>query len=323
MWKFISVVVPVYNPRKGYLEQCIESLLQLDYPNDRYEIIVVNDGSSNFCAKQFRSSLFTGSEVNIKFYTQVHQGVAVARNTGIQLAQGDLVAFTDSDCVADPGWLKAFSICFDDPMVGGVGGTTLSFSSQNYIEEYCDFFGSLRTPVLNNGDIAYLISANACWKKDILDEVAGFSERYEYFAKKGIIILGYTDLELSHKVMKRGYCLRFCQNAIIYHKHKRTLRERIRQFYNYGAGSAFLNFISERRILIPGRYQVMHPPSLWRIFLAVLQKFLTMLLQPFTYDVEKMRLDQRLVYPIFDFIQQVAFIAGYSSLYKRLKDVKD
>ena len=94
----LSIIVPVYNVA-DYLPKCLDSLLAQDLPQNEYEIIVVNDGStdnSGNIAQQYADKY-----ANITLINQANQGLSGARNTGIKCAKGDYIQFVDSDDYVD------------------------------------------------------------------------------------------------------------------------------------------------------------------------------------------------------------------------------
>ncbi len=112
---FVSVVVPAYNSA-AFLPRCLGSLFAQSYPMERYEIILVDDGSTDEtgeCARQL-GERWAGA---LRVISKANGGPASARNAGIRAATGDLVAFTDSDCIADPDWVERLVAALrDDPM---------------------------------------------------------------------------------------------------------------------------------------------------------------------------------------------------------------
>ena len=92
---FVSVIVPVLNSEKT-IERCITSLLDQDYPMDKYEIIFVDNGSTDHTLK-----ILNNFNKNIKILKEPIESSYRARNKGIMNTKGDIIAFTDSDCVAD------------------------------------------------------------------------------------------------------------------------------------------------------------------------------------------------------------------------------
>ena len=123
----VSVVIPVYN-RKDFIRQCLESVLKQDL-NEDYEVIVVDDGSTDGTAeilKEFSSRV-------ILHFNKTNQGVSCSRNLGVKLSRGTFVAMTDSDCIADPHWLSQLLKPFDqDENIMIVGGRVSDISGNNY-----------------------------------------------------------------------------------------------------------------------------------------------------------------------------------------------
>jgi len=112
---FISVVIPAYNEEK-YLPACLQALRQQTYPADRYEIIVVDNASTDRTAQIARSF---GARV---IYEPV-KGIAWARQAGFEAATGQIIASTDADTVVPPFWLKRIAMHFERmPHLGGVCG---------------------------------------------------------------------------------------------------------------------------------------------------------------------------------------------------------
>ncbi len=322
MSRFISVVLPVFNAPHNHLAPCLDSLLQIDYPKDSYEIIIIDDGSTNDVTNTIIKSFSLSEKNRLLYYRYPNKGTAVARNHGIAVARGELVAFTDADCVVDSNWLQAFDNAFKDPLLCGVGGLTLSFSVRTYVEQYCDYFGSLRTPIYRNNRVYHIIGVNSCWRSEALKKVGGFNKQYEYFAEKGIVVRGYTDLELSRRLAVCGYRLGYVPTAIVYHQHRRNLRSRIRQFYHYGAGGAFLYYISRYKLSKLGRYDPGYPPRLLQIMVLLIREAAMLPFRPLLYCDKRMRIDQRFSFPIFDYLQRVAFCFGFYKLHRQLINLK-
>jgi len=99
VWPLVSVVVPVYNGER-YIEDCLRSILEQDYP--ALEVIVVDDGSSDATESQVRAL----DDPRVQFHRQANAGSAVARNRGVECAQGEFIAFNDSDDLWAPHRLK-------------------------------------------------------------------------------------------------------------------------------------------------------------------------------------------------------------------------
>ena len=129
----VSVIVPVYNGERT-IRDCIESLLHLNYPSDRYEIIIVDNDSTDATATLVQ-------KYPVKYVLENScRARATARNAGARIATGDLLAFIDADCVADPLWLKeSVSFLVSHKEIGSVGGRILSFQD-NHAETLVERF---------------------------------------------------------------------------------------------------------------------------------------------------------------------------------------
>ena len=110
-----SIVVPFRNAER-FLEGCIRSLLAQSYPDDRYEILLVDNASTD------RSVELARRHPAVRLLHQPQLGAYAARNLGLDHAQGEIIAFIDSDCEADPGWLAALERALRDPEIGVVLG---------------------------------------------------------------------------------------------------------------------------------------------------------------------------------------------------------
>lgn len=252
----VSVIVPVRN-REEEIKKCLESLLNLDYPD--CEIIVVDNMSEDNTkgiAAQFPVKLI--SEERINQYA--------ARNAGIREARGEIVAFTDSDCVADRSCLKNLVRLYDRQQAGGVGGRLTSFSPQNAVERFLSF-GDLdfQTP---EGDIiqkrserlmsGLVGSANVSYRRDVLLKTGGFDEDYDCCG----------DYDLCRKVQDLGYTMMYERMAVVRHKHRSSIREMFRQFFRYGQGLPLfykkrhngLSYIKLKAYLLPPLYRSFRSP---------------------------------------------------------------
>src|SRR6187549_1214219 len=96
---FVSIIIPAKNEER-LLRGCIRSLHQLDYPKDKIEIIIVDGLSTDNTAR-------VAIEMGAKVISNVKQTVSPGRNIGFENAKGDLIAFTDADCIVDKNWLAS------------------------------------------------------------------------------------------------------------------------------------------------------------------------------------------------------------------------
>lgn len=124
----LSIIVPVYNVSK-YLAKCLDSLLAQDLKPEEYEIIVVNDGSTDNSSEMAEE--YADKYSNIVLINQENQGLSGARNTGIKVAQGKYIQFVDSDDYLEPNVLKTLVDKMDDDNLD-----ILRFNYQNVNENY-------------------------------------------------------------------------------------------------------------------------------------------------------------------------------------------
>ena len=222
---FPSVIVPVLN-RENDIGRCIESLLALDYPS--FEVIVVDNGSSDKTQEIV-------SNYTVKMVVEEKRGAYGARNTGIGIAQGEIIAFTDSDCVVDKDWLRNLSRNYTDEIVGGVGGHLLPYKpGGNIVEQFLSFgplriFHSPETVVIKKGAKRFLSgalgSANMSYRKNILEEVKGFCADFAVFC-------GAYDL--CWRVQRAGYEVIYEPKAMVYHKLRGSVSRLVKQFFLFG-----------------------------------------------------------------------------------------
>lgn len=217
------MVVPVYNGREtvGGLVEC---LLRQTHP--AHEIIIVDDGSTDGTAEALRP--WAG---RVRVLSKPNGGPASARNLGVRAATGEFVAFTDSDCLPDRDWLASLLRGFDDRSVAGVGGTVRGVGDGS-LSEYVDLIRLLE-PVRHGGaEVVYLITCNACFRREALLEAGLFDER---FRKPG-----GEEPELCMRVRKCGHQFRAVEDAVIRHHHKPTVKDLLKTIANYGEGSYLL-----------------------------------------------------------------------------------
>src|SRR5262249_3385794 len=101
----ISVIVPFYNAER-YIQDCIRGLLAQNFPENAYEIIMVDNNSTD------ASTSIVKQQPHITLLTEQKQGAYAARNRGLTAARGSVIAFTDPDCVPDPHWLQQIAMTF-------------------------------------------------------------------------------------------------------------------------------------------------------------------------------------------------------------------
>ncbi len=227
---FVSVVVPVYN-RAAALQACLASLFTQTYPQARYEVIVVDDGSTDPTPEQARAAAegWTGT---FRLLQKTNGGPASARNAGIRVSQADIIAFIDSDCVAAPDWLEHLVGVLAASDASGVGGPLINAPARGLVACYlhaCDFFRHR----VRHGKVDYLLTANAAFRRQALLQVRGFSERKGAWGE---------DADLSFRLRQTGYTLLLAEQGIVTHYGMPvSVRALMRSLYHYGYGNGVLS----------------------------------------------------------------------------------
>ncbi|MCK4736316.1 MAG: glycosyltransferase [Methanophagales archaeon] len=223
MFKYVSIIVPVYNSAHT-IEECIKSLLNLEYPKDKYEIIIVDNNSTDTTVEIVK-------KYPVKVLHEGKQSSYAARNLGIKNAKGEIVAFTDADCIVDEEWLKQLVKNFRDETTAGVGGEILAYHPKSIVERYSDKSGILSQKGCFEMEfvglkLPFIATANAAYKKEILNEIGFFDDS---FTSGG-------DVDLAWRITLKGYRIVYEPKAIVYHLHRRTLYGLFKQFFRYGEG---------------------------------------------------------------------------------------
>lgn len=163
---FVTIIVPAFNAETT-LPACLASLVAQEYPKDRYEVLVVDIRSRDRTEDIIRSFPVTYlSETE-------RQSSYAARNAGIRRASGEILAFTDADCVANPQWLARAVPCFRDQAVGGVAGKIGNYPSINAIQEYL-FDVLTQEYYISHRVHPYAVTANVLYRKTVFDRLGLF-----------------------------------------------------------------------------------------------------------------------------------------------------
>ena len=222
---FVSIVIPVYNGSTTIC-LCLNAIQQLDYPKELYEVIVVdnnsNDGTPEI-VQQFPVKLI---------YELEFQGPHAATNTGILHARGDIIAFTDSDCVPKKDWLKKLVAPFSDDGVVAVGGRIEAYQPSSGVERFLNQVRPLKNGLRLSGTFPMsIITANAAYRTHALYKVGLFNKKM------------YTgaDVDLAWRVQweteKKAV---YINESIIYHKFSPRIRTMYRHYRIYGFADVML-----------------------------------------------------------------------------------
>lgn len=224
----VTVVVPTRD-RKESLEECLKSVFSQDYPADQVEIIVIDDASrdgTRDLEQLHACRLFTNKE---------NRGQSYCRNLAAKAANGEILAFLDSDCVAGPFWLRDLVQCFQWNILGAVGGYVDGYSDRSGLDRYDRVFSSLHLGRhiqlgRNDGSGFYIPTCNLLIKKDVFLETGGLRESLH---------LG-EDVDFCWRMRRTGRYALYVPSGVVKHKHRTRLGSMLRRRFDYGTSEASL-----------------------------------------------------------------------------------
>src|SRR5688572_4208519 len=221
-WPKISVIVCTFNGGRT-LSECLESLLRLDYAN--YEVIVVNDGSTDNTAK-------IASSYGFRVITTENRGLSSARNTGLNAATGEIVAYIDDDAYPDSHWLRYLASAFTNTIHVGVGGPNIAPADDGPIAECVAH--SPGNPVhilLSDTEAEHIPGCNMAFRKTALEAIGGFDTQFR---------IAGDDVDVCWRLQQKGWTLGYSPGAMVWHHRRNSIRAYWKQQHNYGKAESFL-----------------------------------------------------------------------------------
>jgi len=196
-----SVIVPAYNAMNT-IEACLKALTRQSTDKEEYEVIVVDDGSidrTSDIAKQFP----------IKYFWQKNQGPATARNKGAKEAKGEIILFTDADCIPQNNWIEEMVKPFDDPKVIAVKGAYKT-NQKSLTAKFAQIEFEERFKMLKQAESIDMVDTySAGYRRSIFLSFGGFDPSFP--------VANNEDTELSYKMSQAGHKMVFNPDAIVYH----------------------------------------------------------------------------------------------------------
>ena len=232
----VSIIVCSYNGGKT-LKECLESLDLLNYPD--YEIVLVDDGSKDdtpTLVSAFAAARQRGERrlPDFQQITQTNLGLSTARNTGAHAATGEIFAYTDSDCMADPDWLYYLVGTLLSGDYAGVGGPNISPPAVNWVQAAVAAAPGGPSHVLLTDVVAeHIPGCNMAFHKWAFYSVGGFDPEYR---KAG------EDVDFCWRLQTSGGVIAFSPSAIVWHYRRFTLRAFRKQQEGYGEAESMLRF---------------------------------------------------------------------------------
>jgi cellulose synthase/poly-beta-1,6-N-acetylglucosamine synthase-like glycosyltransferase len=220
-----SVVVCSYNGAKT-LDRCLTSLKEINYPS--YEVILVDDGSTD------NTQEIAASHNWVKNIRQENKGLSFARNVGAHASGGDVIVYTDSDCMADPDWLYYLMGTLLSGDYAGVGGPNISPPAENWVQACVSAAPGGPNHVLLTDVVAeHIPGCNMAFHRWAFDQVGGFDPEYR---KAG------DDVDFCWRLQQSGGVIAFSPAAIVWHYRRFTLQAFRKQQQGYGEAESMLRF---------------------------------------------------------------------------------
>jgi glycosyltransferase involved in cell wall biosynthesis len=225
----ISVIIPTYN-RKGLLKECLESLFDQTYPRENYEIIVVDDGSSDGTEDLLKEMGAVCG--NLRYIRQKNGGMFPAWNAGASSANGQILVLTDSDCFVPKYFLGSIISCFEKhPDIAACIGNSVSIFKNRLFSPLSSYYRS-RYENKKDEDVVlcgsaykpFLISDRCAIKKAAFLEVNGFDATGPVGQD---VVLGFKLLKKGHKICKTDA-------FFVYHHQRDSIRGLIYRYYTFG-----------------------------------------------------------------------------------------
>ncbi|MCD4679446.1 MAG: glycosyltransferase, partial [Bacteroidales bacterium] len=225
---FVSVIIPTYN-ENDLLKLCLDSLSNQSFSLDKYEIIVVNNSLTS------SPEIVVNGYKNTRLITEEKKGSYAARNKGIHYAKGEILVFTDSDCIPSFNWLEnGVNSLMNNENCGIVGGNVeLFYHNPSYLtmaELYEKTFSFKQKSYVEN--INFSVTANLFTFQKVFDKVGLFNNSLQ----------SSGDLEWGNRVYSAGFKLVYSDEAIVKHPARRKLRDLIKKHKRIVRGQHAIDF---------------------------------------------------------------------------------
>ncbi len=205
----ISVLVPVYNDI-GRVGQCIDRLRSINYPRESYEVIIIDNGSTDGTYEFLQERVKEIETETFCLLQCLTPGSYAARNEGLRVASGDYVAFTDSDCLVSSDWLTSLLECWNEQQDDIIVAGKVSFfsdSSKHTEQNALDFENMFSMKQEQNAKKGECITANLFCSMSLIKKHGGFNEKL----KSG------GDVEFSRRVVSSGGKVVYSEKAEVLH----------------------------------------------------------------------------------------------------------
>ena len=231
----VSVVVCAYNAAST-LRECLSSLMRVDYPD--YEVILIDDGSRDETPK------IAVEYPQVRYIRQENHGLSVARNVGAQEACGEIVAYTDADCVADEDWLRCLVQAMGDQNVPAVGGPNITPLSDGW-SAHCVAAspGNPSHVMFDDRHAEHIPGCNMAFRRESILNLGGFDPQFRAAG---------DDVDFCWRLLDHGGAIGYAPGAFVWHHRRQTVGAYLKQQIGYGRAEALLHFMHPHRFSLAG-----------------------------------------------------------------------
>ena len=226
-----SIIVPVYN-RPQEVEELVESLA--DQTDKDFELVIVEDGSTIPCKAQIDSRQ---GNLNIKYYHKSNEGRSIARNYGMDRADGDFFIFVDSDCILPPDYIESLKKSLQENPTDCFGGPDSAHESFTDVQKAINFS---MTSFFTTGGIRGGKKSmekftprtfNMGFSRDVYNKVGGFREMFS------------EDIDMSTRIKNAGYKVVLFPYVKVFHKRRVDFKKFWKQEHVFGMSRITLQLL--------------------------------------------------------------------------------
>lgn len=256
-----SVIVPVYNR----VDEVSDLMRSLDAQTCKdFEAVIVEDGSTEPCGDVVRA--YPG--VRSKYYYKENEGRSIARNYGMERAEGEYFIFFDSDCVIPPGYFEVLSRELDARPLDCFGGPDAAHESFSTTQKAISYAMTslLTTGGIRGGKVSMEKfvprTFNMGFSRRVYDRVGGFREMFS------------EDIDMSTRIRQAGFSIGLIRPAYVYHKRRVDFVKFFRQVHVFGMSRITL------RLLYPGSMKLVHTLPALAVIIGVVLVLLGIFVSP-------------------------------------------
>lgn len=259
-----SVIVPVYN-RIDEVEDLLASLDAQTLKN--FEVVIVEDGSTAPCKEVVERY----PNLNVKYFFKENEGRSIARNHGLERAEGDYFIFFDSDCVIPQDYFKVLSRELDAKPVDCFGGPDSAHDSFTTTQKAINYAMTsfLTTGGIRGGKVSMEKftprTFNMGFSREVYNKVGGFREMFS------------EDIDMSTRIRNAGFSIALIRPAFVYHKRRVDFKKFFRQVHVFGMSRITL------KLLYPGSMKAVHALPALAVIIGVIMVLLGIFASPWWF----------------------------------------